>query len=214
MGGLWEEFAPDFGYEIVYRAEFPVGTTNYASQVAEAMAADADIVIAQVIPPDGIGLLREMKASGYQPELVFIEKAGNTGGWTTITEGLGEGTLAANWFAEGMGTPREAEFIDTYGAELGGVDSNLGVIVYAYTAARVLLDAIEAADSTSAIAINAAIGATNGEYPAGPVSFDEGHASPQPVVQTQWQGNDMVLVMFPDGTSGPADLITPNAGLG
>jgi branched-chain amino acid transport system substrate-binding protein len=119
MGGLWEDKAPDFGYEIVYRAEFPVGMTNFASQVEEGMAADADIVIAQVIPPDGTSILRQMRASGYQPELIFMEKSGNTGGWPEITGGLGEGTLDANWFAEGMGTPRESEFIERYREELG-----------------------------------------------------------------------------------------------
>jgi branched-chain amino acid transport system substrate-binding protein len=206
MGALWEETASDFGYEIVYHAEFPVGIGVFAEQVAEARAADADVVIAQVMAPDGRALLEAMRDGGYSPKLVFLEKAGNTGAWPRITGGLGEGTLAANWFAEGIGTLREAEFVDRYRERFGGVDSNLGEVVLGYTAAAALLDAIERAGSTEPSAINASIGATSGEYPAGWVEFDAAHASAQPAVVTQWQGTDMVLVMHADGSPGPCEI--------
>jgi len=206
MGALWEETASDFGYEIVYHAEFPVGLGAFADQVAEARAADADVVIAQVMAPDGRALLEAMRDCDYSPKLVFLEKAGNTGAWPRLTGGLGEGTLAANWFAEGIGTLREAEFVDRYRDRFGGVDSNLGEVVLGYTAAAVLLDAIECAGSTEPAAINAAIAATSGEYPAGWVEFDAAHASAQPAVMTQWQGTDMVLVMHADGSPGPCEI--------
>jgi branched-chain amino acid transport system substrate-binding protein len=206
MGALWEETAADFGYEIVYHAEFPVGTGAFGAQVAEAKAADADIVIAQVMAPDGHALLAAIRAGEYSPRLVFLEKAGNTGAWPRITGGLGEGTLAANWFAEGVGTLREAEFVERYREQFGGVDSNLGEVVSGYTAAAVLLDGIERAGSTDPAEINAAIGATDGDYPAGWVRFDAAHASAQPAVMTQWQGSDMVLVMHADGSPGPSEI--------
>ena len=209
MGDLWDDRAPDFGYEIVYRAEFPADAADLAGQVSEAMAADADIVIAQVIPPTGAALLEEFERQGWAPRLVFLEKAANTGAWPALTGGRGEGTLAANWFAEGNGTPHEAVFIDAYREPLGGVDSNLGVIVWGYSAARVLLDALERAGSVDPHALNEAIASTDGEYPAGRVRFDAGHASAHPAVQTQWQGTDMVLVMHADGSAGPAALRVP-----
>jgi len=206
MGALWEENAADFEYEIVYHAEFPVGTGAFAAQVAEARAAEAEVVIAQVMAPDGRALLEAIRADGYAPKLVFLEKAGNTGAWPRITNGLGEGTLAANWFAEGVGTLREAEFVARYRDRFGGVDSNLGEVVCGYTAAAVLLDAIERARTTEADAVNAAIGATRAEYPAGWVEFDAAHASPHPAVMTQWQGSDMALVMHADGSPGPCEI--------
>jgi branched-chain amino acid transport system substrate-binding protein len=206
MGALWEETASDFGYEVVYHAEFPVGLGAFAEQVAEARAAEADIVIAQVMAPDGRALLEAIRDGNYSPKLVFLEKAGNTGGWPRITGGLGEGTLAANWFAEGIGTLREEEFIDRYRDRFGGVDSNLGEVVLGYTAAAVLLDAIERGRATEPAAINVSIGATSGEYPAGWVEFDAAHASAQPAIVTQWQGSDMVLVMHADGSPGRAAI--------
>lgn len=213
MGGLWEETAPGAGYEVVYRGEFPVGNTNFSQQVKEAKASGADIVIAQVIPPDGISLLREMKAQSWQPKAVFVEKAGNTGGYPVLSEGLADGVMAANWFAEGMGLPMEAEFIAQYKEQLGGVNSDLGSVVYGYSIAKVLLAAFTAAGTTEAAAVNEAIAATNMETPAGQISFDAQHVSAQPAVQTQWVGSDMVLVMNADGTAASNAIATPIPGL-
>lgn len=212
MGGLWADKASDFGYEIVYQAQFPVGNTSFSSQVAEAKAADADIVIAQVIPPDGVALLKEFKAQSFDPELVFLEKAGNTGGYPELSEGLADGTLAANWFAAGMGLDREDEFVEEFSGDLGGVNSDLGTIVYGYSIAKVLLDAITVAGTTDPEAINDAIAATDADYPAGRIAFDDAHTAATKAVQTQWVGNDMVMVLDADGA--PAgELVTPAPGL-
>jgi branched-chain amino acid transport system substrate-binding protein len=214
MGGLWEEKAEPFGYEIVAHPEFPVGTTNFSSQVAEAKDAEAEIVIAQITPPDAIALVKQMQADSYQPKLLFIEKGANFGGWPAASEGLGEGVMAANWFAEGEGTPREDEFIEEFTPMTGGANSDLGVIVFAYTAAKVLFDAITAAGSTEADAIVTALEATNGEYPAGTVDFADDHSAGLPAIMTQWRGNDMVYVTTAEGEAGPEEIVTPVPGLG
>lgn len=212
QGALWKANAEEFGYEVVDHIEFPVGNTNFQSQVAQAKASGADIVMAQIIPPDGVALLKEMKAQGYDPKLMFMEKAGNTGGYVDITEGLAEGVLSANWFAEGMGLDREAEFIANYTEAAGGVNSNLGTIVYGYTIAKVLMDAMATAGTTDAAAVNDAIGATDAVYPAGAVKFDADHASAMTMVQTQWKGADQVLVLNLDG-SAANDIVVPVSGL-
>ena len=212
MGGLWSDKAETFGYEIVAHEQFPVGNTNFSSQVAEAKAAGADVVIAQVIPPDGIALLREMKAQGYDPQVVFLEKAGNTGGYPGLSDGLADGVLAANWFAAGMGLDREQEFIDEFASTTGGVNSDLGTVVYGYTAAKVLLDAIVAAGSLDAAAIRDEIAATDATYPAGDIAFDAEHASALAAVQTQWVGTDQVLVLDADGAAAE-EIQAPTPGL-
>lgn len=212
QGALWNENAAEFGYTVTSHIEFPVGNTNFSSQVTQAKASGADIVLAQVIPPDGIALLKEMKTQGFDPKLVFLEKAGNTGGYVDITSGLAEGVLAANWYAEGMGLDREAEFISEYTADAGGVNSNLGTIVCGYSITKVLLDAIAAAGSTDAAKVNTEIGKTDAEYPAGPIKFDDSNAATLPVVQTQWIGKDQILVLTTDGK--PANpIVSPVAGL-
>jgi branched-chain amino acid transport system substrate-binding protein len=213
MGGLWEDKAPEFGYEIVAHPEFPVGTTNFTSQVDEAKSAEAEVVIAQITPPDAIALVKQMQAADYQPKALFIEKGANFGGWPAASEGLGEGVMAANWFAAGQGTPREEEFIDEFTDLAGGANSDLGVVVFAYTAANVLLDAITAAGSTEADAIVAALEETNAEYPAGTVDFADDHSAGLPAIMTQWRGTDMVFVTTAAGDPGPETIESPVPGL-
>jgi branched-chain amino acid transport system substrate-binding protein len=213
QAALWKDYATKHGYEVVSHIEFPVGNENFSSQVAEAKAAAADIVLAQIIPPDGIALLKEMKAQSYQPKMMFMEKAGNTGGFVDITGGLAEGVMAANWFAEGMGLDREAEFITNFKEFAGGVNSNLGTVVYGYSIAKVLLEAMANAGSLEADAINSAIGTTDAVYPAGHIKFDERHASAMPMSQTQWKGADQILVLTQDGQAANA-IEVPVAGLG
>lgn len=213
MGGLWEKAAPAAGYDVTYRAQFPVGNTNFSSQVSKAKASGADVVIAQVIPPDGISLLREMKAQNWDPKLVFIEKGGNTGGYPKLSDGLADGVLAANWFAAGMGLAREQEFIDEFSSKLGGVNSDLGTVVYGYSAAKVLLDSIAQAGSTDAAKVNQAIGNIDADYPAGHIKFDDKHAAALPAVQTQWNGTDMQLVLTADGKAAANKITAPTPGL-
>jgi len=153
-----------------------------------------------------------MKTQGYDPQLMFMEKAGNTGGFPTITEGLADGVLAANCFAAGMALDREQEFIDLYKDVVGGVNSDLGTIVCGYSVAQIVLDALTAAGSTDPAALNEAIGKTDKTYPAAHVKFGTDHSSPILVVQTQWVGNDQILVTNTDG-SAANPIITPVPGL-
>ncbi len=212
QAGLWKENAATYGYDVVDAIEFPVGNTNFSSQVAEAKASGADIVLAQIIPPDGIALLKEMKTQGYDPQLLFMEKAGNTGGFPTITEGLADGVLAANWFAEGMGLDREAEFISTYKASIGGVNSDMGILVAGYSIAQVLMQAFTKAGSLDADAVNTAIGETDATFPIGHIKFGADHTAPLTVVQTQWVGNDQILVLTTDGKAANP-ILAPVPGL-
>ena len=213
MGKLWEANAPKFGYTIVARETFAVDNANFSSQVADAKAKGADIVIAQVIPPEAIGILKEMKAQGYDPKAIFMEKGGNTGNFVKITGGLGLGVMAANWFAEGMGLAQEKKFIDAYAKQIGGINSDLGILVCGYSIANVLADAIKAAGGTDPAKLSAAIGATNGDYAIGHIQFTVGHSAPLKVIQTQWDSNNnQVMVLNLEGKAA-APIVTPEAGL-
>jgi len=210
MGGLWEETAPKFGYEIVSRAEFPVGTTDYGKYIDAAEKAGAEVVIAQMIPPDAFALWKQMKASGFQPKVAVCEKCANGGAWAQALGKLGEGTSVADWWSPDNGYPRAQEFLDTYSERFKGRSSEISIVVAAYSAAKVLLDAIERAGSLEPDAINTALGETDGEYPIGPVKFGSDHTSAVEAVLTQWRGADTVQVYPPvEGV----ELEAPVAGL-
>ena len=212
QAALWAQHAKEEGYTVVDHIEFPVGNTNFSSQVAKAKAAGADILLAQIIPPDGVALLKELKAQSYAPKLTFMEKAGNTGGYVDITGGLAQGVLEANWYAKGIGLPQEASFIAKYAKASGGINSNLGTTVAGYSITQVLLQAIAKAGGTDANKLNTAIGKTNGSYPIGKIKFGKDHSSALPMAITQWNGANQDLVLTPAGKKATA-IVVPTAGL-
>ncbi len=209
MGGLWEKKASQFGYQVVYHAKFPVGTTNFSSQVAAAQAAKADVLIVQMIPPDAAALWKQMKSVGYQPKAAFCEKCGEGAAWRQISGSLAEGTMVSEWWSSSLGLPEASSFVSAYGQH--GITSDLSMIVATDSVARVLFDAITQAQSLTPSAINTALAKTNKTYPVGHIQFGANHASPLMALVDQWQGVNMVRV-FPN-TKGAGTIETPVPGL-
>lgn len=201
MGGLWEQTAPKYGYDVVYRAQFPVGTTDFGKYIAKAKSAGAEVLIAQMLPPDAFALWKQMKASSFKPKVAFCEKCANGGAWAKALGKIGDGTSVTDWWSPDNGYPMAQQFLDTYGEKFKVRSSDISIVVAAYTAARVLFDAIEKAGSLDSEKINAAIGQTNKTYPMGPIKFDADHHSAVKAVMTQWRGDSAVQV-FPEGKGG------------
>ena len=209
MGALWEEKAPEFGYDIVSHAEFPVGTSDFSGFINEAKAAGAEIVIAQMLPPDAFALWKQMKALQFVPQVAFCEKCATTGAFQKELGELAEGTMSADYFPleanEDSDRLTEA-YVDQFGQNV-----DLSSVIVAQTAASVLLQAIAAAGSTDADAINEAIGATDGDFAAGAISFNDENVADITPISAQWQGPAMVQVYPESDTS--ATLQAPVAGL-
>jgi branched-chain amino acid transport system substrate-binding protein len=208
MGKLWEEKAADFGYEIAYHAEFPVGTTDYASFIAAAKAADAQILIAQMIPPDAIALWKQMKALDWKPAVAFAEKAAGVDAFSAELSPVSDGTLIAHsFFAEDDATQA---LRDEYSADWGA-GADMSGFLNSYSAAKILLDAIARAGSLDPDEINTAIGETDGTYPVGDVSFDDENGFAVPTAVSQWEGAEYHRVFPVTDTAVP--LIAPVSGL-
>jgi branched-chain amino acid transport system substrate-binding protein len=81
MGGLWAKTAPTLGYKVVAHEKFPEGTTDFSTYIRDAQKNKAEVLIAQMIPPDAIALWKQMKAAGYQPKVAVCEKCSYNSGW-------------------------------------------------------------------------------------------------------------------------------------
>jgi branched-chain amino acid transport system substrate-binding protein len=212
MGGLWAKTAPKFGYQVVAHEKFPVGTTDFSSYIRDAKDAGAEVLIAQMIPPDAIALWKQMKAAGYQPKVAVCEKCSYNSGWGSALGDLANGTLVADVWSPAFGYP-DADKIAATKSQVGGGKINPGVsgVAISYTVGKVLLDGIEKAGSTDPDKINAAIAAINGMYAVGKVKFNDQHYSAVPAVQTQWRDGGTVIV-WPK-VDGGSTLEAPVAGL-
>lgn len=194
MGALWEKNAPEYGYEIVSHAEFPIGTTDFAAFINEARDADAEIVVTQMSPPDAFALWKQMKALGFTPELAYCEKCGATSAFQKALGEVAEGTLSTNYWNPAEHADNEAaqRLIEKF-ADVGD-NGDMSALVIAQSVAAVLLDAIAAAGSTDPDAINAAIGEISGEYAIGHIDFNDDNYSLIESFHGQWQGDAMVPV--------------------
>ncbi len=210
MGKLWLQKAPQYGYTIVYHAVFPVGTTNFSSQIAAAKAANAQVLISQMIPPDATALWKQMKSLSYNPIVAEGEKGASTSTWPQGLGSVAEGTICTNFWPRSSGYPGTSDLVAkshkagfTASAETSG-------FVAGYSITQVLLDTIVRANSTSPDPLNTAIGQTDKTYTLGPIKFGTNHADSIPAIMVQWQNNTTVQV-YPQ-VSG-VTFEAPNKGL-
>jgi branched-chain amino acid transport system substrate-binding protein len=195
-GQLVEQDAPKAGYRVVMHAVFPVGESDFHSFVQEAVSRGAQIVIAQMTPPDGITLWKQMKGLGYHPKVVFCEKCAATIAFPQALGSLANGTLTQGFWTSSEGLPGTAQVKATLGKRFPD-DLDLSLAVASETAAQVLFDAITRANSADPARINAAIGQTDKTYTFAHIKFGRGNVAVTPSFMEQWQGTKAVQVYPP-----------------
>ncbi len=210
MGALWESQASKFGYTIAYRAEFPVGTTDFSQFVQKAKDTGADVMIAQVIPPDAVALWKQMKALGYQPKTAWPEKGG-TVGFADAAGPLAEGASVFGWWTPTNGNTGGQAVYDANKAQFGdGLGSQ--TVVSSYAMVQVIADAIARAGSTEPDAINKALGETKDLATVlAKITIGTDHRAVIPASAVQWQGKNQPTVWPADQST--AKLEAPVSGL-
>lgn len=191
-GRLWPEYAAKYGYTVAVNVEFPVDTTDFGASVQQAKASGADIVLVDAVIPQTVSIRKQLAAAGFTPKVLVMEKGAEPLQFGEAVGKLADGVLVGGFWDPNVPHPGAAELGAAYTRETGrGISQH---IADSYTAARVLLDAIAAAGSLDRGKINAAIAATDREYPVGPVKFGENHAAPLEIVSLQWQGGAQHVV--------------------
>jgi len=194
MGKLWLQKAPQYGYTIAYHAVFPVGTTNFSSQIAAAKAANAQVLISQMIPPDATALWKQMKSLSYSPIVAEAEKGASTSTWPQGLGPVAEGALITGFWSKSLGYPGTNDLI-AKAVKAGYTNGNeQSGFVAGYSITQVLQDAIVRANSTDPAQLNTAIGQTDKTYTLGTIKFGSNHADAIPAIMLQWQKNNTVQV--------------------
>lgn len=198
-GKNWTEQAPQFGYEIVYTAKMPVGTTNFADYINKAKEANAEIVLGQMMPTDAITMWKQMKALSYKPKIATCEKCGSGDWWPGALGPVAEGTLTSDVWVRGIGGPGIEAVVAALGEKHKG--KVLSAAVCSHTVVNVVADAIKRAGGVDADALNAEFGKTDGDYSVGHVKFTVNHGAPLTPIMQQWQNGEAVLVLPTGGTA-------------
>jgi branched-chain amino acid transport system substrate-binding protein len=210
MGALWESEAPKYGYTIAYRAQFPVGTTDFSQFIQKAKDSGADVMIAQVIPPDAVALWKQMKALKYSPKVAFPEKGGAFGFDQALGD-VAEGACVFGWWSSTNGNVDGQAVYDTAKAKYG---DGLGAqgIVATYAVVQIVADALSRAGSTDPTAVNKALSQTKDLATVlAKITFGPDHRSVLQATMTQWQ-RAAQLTVWPAGQA-TAKLVAPVPGL-
>jgi len=207
-GKLWPADAAKHGYQVVFKQANPPDTTQFGSAIAAAKRAGADVLLSVFPPPAQIALRKQMAAAGYNPKVIQMEEGGEPEQFAKAVGKLANGVTVFGYWDPSFPYPGAKELAAAYESETKQTQSQH--IADTYTAAKVLLDAIAKAGSTDRDKIEAAIDATDGQYPVGPITFTD-HQATLPTVQTQWQDGKAVVISPKDRATGDAIWPVPSS---
>jgi branched-chain amino acid transport system substrate-binding protein len=208
MGNLWKTYAPEFGYEVVYHATFPVGTSEFGDLIRRAQERQAEIVISVAWLNETIALWRQMRTLGYKPKAAFLEKGAEPVEWWRANGQAAHGTCMVGYWHPALGYPGAQELRQRFEQDTGLPYSQAVATTYAIS--QILLDAIARAGSLAPRAINAAIAETDKTFVVGPVKFKQGkdgNVSVLPTFMMQWQDGETRIVYPPQLAN--ADFLYP-----
>jgi len=198
-----------YGFTVVAHAAVPAGTTNFASVISQAKSAGAQVLVAQMVPPDCFAMWKQMKALGYTPKIAIGQQCSQTPGWAQLGP-LGDGTTTILSWTKSAGLPLTQHIISALGSKWKDTTDLQGA-ASAYNAAQVLIAAINRAGSTDRTKVAQALQQTDGTFALGKVVSNGKGQAKTPTFLGQWSGGDVVQV-YP-AESGAEKLTVPPSGL-
>jgi branched-chain amino acid transport system substrate-binding protein len=205
MDRLWTARSKEFGYQIAMSGEYSVGARDFSDLILRAKAAGAEAVFAIPTPPDGIGLIRQMKELDFTPKVILMIRAPDAVSWTQALGKDGDYVLFAPGWHSSLEYPGVAELNSRYQARLGRpTDVTAGP---AYACVQIVANAVERAGRVDPQAIRDALAVTNMMTVAGPVRFRADGTGIVQFVLNQWQDGRQVRV-WPQGR-GAAPFLHP-----
>lgn len=184
------------GVETVYEQTYAIDTKNFDTIVSSMKNADPDLVFHGAQFEDGVGMTRAMLKAGFKPDMFFQTNAPSFG--DQFTEGIGaentEGVFYAVSHHPDADTPGNAEFVEAYDAEFGGLPPEDAADGYA--AGQVLQAAVEAVGSIDdQEALADWLRENEVDTILGPLSWDDTGAPTGEFLIGQWQGGEAQIVL-------------------
>ncbi|MGD2059639.1 MAG: amino acid ABC transporter substrate-binding protein, partial [Acidimicrobiia bacterium] len=175
LGGLWEEEAANFGYDVVLRETYAPGSTDFTDIILQAQAADVEVLLSLPTPPDGFAIYQQMGELGWKPPFNLVVRAADVPTWNDLGE-AGEGVLLSAGWHPALGYPGIEEMNQRHIDEEGRPADP--VVGGAYSLVQILADSIERAGTLDPQAVRDAIAATDMMTVAGPITFREDGTAP------------------------------------
>ncbi|MDF1604221.1 amino acid ABC transporter substrate-binding protein [Nocardioides sp. YIM 152315] len=190
------------GVETVYEETYAIDTKNFDTIVSAMKNANPDLVFHGAQFEDGIGMTRSMLKADFTPDMFFETNAPSFG--DQYSEGVGadntEGVFFAVSHSPDADTPGNAEFVQAYEDEFGGLPPEDAADAYA--AGQVLQAAVEAVGSIDdQEALADWLRENEVETILGPLSWEDTGAPTGEFLIGQWQGGKAEIVLPEDAST-------------
>lgn len=196
LGDLWEQNAAASGYEVVVRAENPVGVNEWSDAILKAKAAGAEVLLSLPIFPDGSGMFKSMAELGWTPKFSLVIRAPEGVNWGESMGSIGEYVTIFPGWHHGAKFPGVDELNASYQAEFGRpADLLTGP---AFACVQLAAAAIEKAGTLDRDAIRDALASIDMMTVMGQVSFNEDGTGNVWNPLVQWIDGQLELVWPPD----------------
>ncbi len=201
---------PKHGYKVIDTGRFQPFGSDYTAQINAFKAANCDLVVGNLTPPDFATFWTQAVQQGFKPKIVTIGKALL---FPSAVQAIGtraDGLSTEIWwtphhpFKSGLTGQDCAELCAAYMKRTGKPWTQpLG---YAHALFEVAINVLKRAKSTQSQDILAAITTTDYQSVVGPVKWGAGpvkNVTKTPLVAGQWQrqGNDFDLVIDENATA-------------
>ena len=210
LGGLWQEAADTYGYEIVAYEEYAPGTQEFTDSILRMKEAGVEALLSLPNPPDGIALVSQMAEQDWAPAFTLVIRAPDAPTWVEATGTSGDYVAFMPGWHNAMDFPGVAELNEKH-MELLGRPAD-PIVGPAYACIQILAAAIESAGSLDRDAIRDAIAATDMDTVIGPVTFREDGTGVVVTAVLQYQNGKPELVWPAEFAT--ADLAYPAPAFG
>ncbi|MFB6092738.1 MAG: amino acid ABC transporter substrate-binding protein [Haloquadratum sp.] len=206
LANHWEQAFEGTEYEVVLRQKYQIGTKDFTTLISQTQNANADALLSNPVPPDGITAAKQMKQQGYAPKLVDFIRATDPQAWTSALGTTGDyfASTGVGWLA-GLDTTGTDALIERYhGREGVSADAvPVNAVGAAFTVAQVAASALRAAGSLQHSAIRDALLNQQFDTVMGTFGFNDNGMPKKgemvPAVRQWKDGKQMLVHPDPDG---------------
>ncbi|WP_105967862.1 ABC transporter substrate-binding protein [Streptomyces geranii] len=192
-GELWGGLGKKAGFTVAASKAVPGGTTDFSDVIQAGKSTGAQILIANMTPPDCFAMWKQMKALAYKPKLAIGLQCAQTPGWSSLGA-LGDGTLVQLNWTDSAGLPDTQMIVDKFAKKYPTLN-DLGSVALGYHETQLLLDAVSRSGDATPAAINKALATTDMSSALGPVKFTD-NKSTTPSFIGQWE-NGRIQQVWP-----------------
>jgi len=170
----WENRLGDAGYNIVLRETFEIGSQDFSTLISQSQNADVEVLLSNPTPGGGITAINQMQSNNWSPQMLkFVRGADPSAWWSALGDAGAYALMCPGWVPglTGNGNQRLREsYMSEYDTESQYMPVNVGG---SYNLTQVALQAVQAAESTEADAIQSALRSETFQTVIGEFGFED-----------------------------------------